>query len=207
MDPAQRRLVFAAVSLLLAYPDDELMSRLGDLRLSAEQMEGASGEAVLRFVEHLERTPSRQLAIDYVETFDLRRRCCLYLSYYPFGDTRRRGTAMLRFTDAYRRAGLELPAGELPDHLGVVCNFAALVPGAGLELLVGHRVSIDLLGIALREAGSPYAQVVDALLAVLPPATQENLDEALELARRGPAAEEVGLEPFAPPEYMGGLKT
>ena len=71
-----------------------------------------------RFVDHLRATEPGQLSRDYVETFDLRRRCCLYLTYYAHGDTRKRGMALLQFTHAYRTAGVTLVDGELPDHLG-----------------------------------------------------------------------------------------
>ena len=47
--------------------------------------------------------PSSQA--DYVETFDLRRRCCLYLTYYTYGDTRKRGMALLQFKHLYRGPG------------------------------------------------------------------------------------------------------
>ncbi len=50
-----------------------------------------------------------------METFDLRRRCALYLTYYRYGDTRKRGMAMLAFKAAYRAAGLEPTDSELPD--------------------------------------------------------------------------------------------
>ena len=59
-----------------------------------------------------------------MDTFDLRRRC-LYLTYYSFGDTRKRGMALLQFTAAYRVAGFELAADELPDHLAMLCEFTA----------------------------------------------------------------------------------
>lgn len=54
---------------------------------------------------------------------------CLYLTYYSRGDTRKRGMALLQFTAAYRTAGFELAAGELPDHLSVLCEFTAPAPG------------------------------------------------------------------------------
>src|SRR5699024_7950613 len=59
-----------------------------------------------------------------VETFDLRRRSCLHLTYYAHGDTRNRGAALLVFSNAYRRAGFVLTEDELPDHLCVVLEFA-----------------------------------------------------------------------------------
>jgi nitrate reductase delta subunit len=159
-----------------------------------------------RFVQHLAATEQMELARDYVATFDLQRRCCLHLTYYTHGDTRKRGMALLRFTHAYRAAGLTLSGGELPDHLGLVCEVAARDPETGLELLRDNRAAIELLRMALAEANSPYVDVLDAIRAVLPELAPRDLGQALELARAGPPAEEVGLEPFAPPEYMGGRR-
>jgi len=139
-----------------------------------------------------------------VDTFDLRRRCCPYLTYYSCGDTRRRGMALLQFTAAYRAAGFELASRELPDHLAVLCEFSAAEPGRGRALFRQHRAGLELLRTALAENGSPWRHVVDAIGAVLPEAAPRDLRRALHLARTGPPAEEVGLEPFAPPEYMGG---
>ena len=54
------------------------------------------------------RTPLPELQADYVETFDNRRRCNLFLTYFAHGDTRKRGMALLRFKQTYLRAGFEL---------------------------------------------------------------------------------------------------
>jgi nitrate reductase delta subunit len=191
---------------LIGYPDEELLAQLPILRRVAAGLPAPSRPALLRFLAYLDGAPAGEAASIYVDTFDLRRRCCLYLTYYAYGDTRKRGSALLRFAHAYRGAGLEPPRTELPDHLGVVCNFAAIAPDLGVEVLVEHRAGIELLRHALQEAESPYLDVVDALRAVLPDPTHRDLVGALDLARRGPPAEEVGLEPFAPPEYMGGRR-
>jgi nitrate reductase delta subunit len=189
--------------LLLGYPDRELLGQLPILRRAGDTLPAPFSPSLNRFLDHLQETPAEVLAAEYVDTFDLRRRGCLYLTYYAFGDTRKRGAALVRFTHAYRQAGLDPPAGELPDHLAVVCSFAALAPGPGFQLLVEHRAAIELLRLSLADAGSAYVDVIDALRAVLPEPAESDLARALELARLGPPAEQVGLEPFAPPEYMG----
>ncbi|MCU4185265.1 nitrate reductase molybdenum cofactor assembly chaperone [Acidiferrimicrobium sp. IK] len=205
-DPAlDRTRVLAAVSLLVGYPDEELLAQIPSLAAAASQIGEPAGPLLSRFVTHLATTPLDRLGADYVDTFDLRRRCCLYLTYYAHGDTRKRGAALVRFTHAYRRAGCAPPDGELADHLGVVCNFAALTAD-GVELLDEHRAGVELLRAALAERDSPYVDVVDALRAVLGEPTESDLTAMLELARSGPPGEEVGLEPFGPPEQMGGRR-
>jgi nitrate reductase delta subunit len=206
IDVRTRRQILAAVSLLFCYPDSELLEQLPVLTRVAAGLPAPAGPGLERFLAYLGATPTAQAAATYVDTFDLRRRCCLYLTYYAFGDTRKRGRALVRFAQAYRQAGLEAPQGELPDHLGVVCNFAAIHPDRGMELLVDHQAGIWLLRQALQEIESPYLDVIDALCAVLPEPTEADLNRTLDLARKGPPAEDVGLEPFAPPEYMGGRR-
>jgi nitrate reductase delta subunit len=143
-----------------------------------------------------------------VETFDLRRRCCLYLTYYAYGDTRKRGMALLQFKHLYSRAGLVLDDGELPDHLAVVLEFAATGDAArGERLLTQHRAGVELLRLALEEHGSPYLDVLRAVCATLPPVEAADRETVLRLAREGPPTEDVGLDPygatpFAPPEYL-----
>lgn len=192
-----------AAALCLDYPDETLLGRLDLLSTAAQALPGDVGAGLARFVAHLATTDPAALTRDYVDTFDLRRRSCLHLTYYAYGDTRKRGMALLRFTHAYREADIVIADGELPDHLAVVCEVAARQPEVGLRLIAENRAGVELLRMALADADSPYVDVLDVIRAVLPEPAPRDLDRALALARSGPPAEEVGLEPFAPPEYMG----
>ncbi len=193
-------------SLALGYPDAGWQRTLPLLTAAAGTLAAAGGVPMRRFLAAVAGQDLTLLQPAYVDTFDLRRRCCLYLTYFSCGDTRKRGMAMLQFTAAYRTAGFELVTGELPDHLAVLCEFTAAAPAAGRALFGRHRAGLELLRTALDEAQSPWLEVIDAIRAVLPEAAPRDLQRALELARAGPPAEEVGLEPFAPPEYMGGRR-
>ena len=203
----QRKVALQAASLVLAYPDELLLDRLPLLRACADELPPASAQALLAVLDHLEQTDLLAAQRLYVDLFDLRRRCSLYLTYYAYGDTRKRGMALLRFQHAYRAAGMEPLGDELPDHLSVVCEFAALGDlHEGLRLLAEQRAGIELLRLALADEQSPYLHAVDLVRSALPEPAPHDLDRALELARTGPPAEEVGLEPFAPPDYMGARR-
>lgn len=209
MTPATDRARFSramrVASLALGYPDEQWMSDLPLLRAGVQALAGPARTAMLGFLAAVGGQDAGKLRQAYVETFDLRRRCCLYLTYYSDGDTRKRGMALLRFTAAYRAAGFELAASELPDHLAVLCEFAAAAPDAGRVLFRRHRVGLELLRTALADAGSPWLHVADAIRGVLPEATPRDLRRALELASAGPPAEDVGLEPFWP-AMQGGIR-
>jgi len=191
-----------AQSLLLGYPDDQLIGQLDLVRRVAAGLDEPIGAPLQRFLSHAAQTPPSRLAADYVATFDHRKRCCLYLTYYAHGDTRKRGMALLTLKQAYTAAGLTLSDDELPDHLAVVLEFAAAHPDLGHRMLVEHRADIELLRLALRDADSPWAWVLDSVSATLPALHGDQRDAVMRLAAQGPPEEQVGLAPFAPPEYM-----
>jgi len=181
-------------SLMIGYPDAILLDRLDLLDEAARTLEKPVGEPLLRFLDHVRTTPPGQLAEDYVATFDHRKRCCLFLTYYAHGDTRNRGMALLALKQTYAAAGLLLSDEELPDHLSVVLEFAAAT--GDRELLVQHRSGLELLRLALHDAGSPWAAVVDSVAATVPPLAGHERAAVERLVSGGPPAERVGLEPY-----------
>ena len=183
---------WALLSYLLRYPEDGLAAAPAEIDALPQ---GDVRAALERFLDGLPDPLTLRGA--YVETFDLRRRVTLHLTFYEHGDTRRRGAALLRLKRLYREAGLEFAGGELPDHLAVMLAFAALAPdGYGEALLARHRAPIELLRTGLHELPSPYAHVLDALAACLGPADREDVAR---LASEGPPTEHVGLEPIGAP--------
>lgn len=167
------------LSVLLQYPDAELLEAGDDL------------PAWMR------ETPLRELQAAYVKTFDFDRRASLYLTYHTHGDRRQRGLELVRLKRRYAEAGLPMTEGELPDYLPVLLEFAALAPEQGEALLNDLRVPLELVRARLHEKESPYADLVDALVAALPKRTKAQVEAARRLAQDGPPAELVGLEPFA----------
>lgn len=199
----QLTVAWQSASLLIGYPDEQLLSEAPLLRRAAALLPDDVGAPLRRFLDHLGTTSLSDLAADYVDTFDHRRRCCLFLTYFAHGDTRKRGLALLSFKQAYQRAGLVLAPDELPDHLSVVLEFGATADHlVAWGLLLDHRAGLELLRVALRDSGSPWSDVVESVTATLPPLRGDERENLMRLAAEGPPDEEVGLEPFAPPEYM-----
>jgi nitrate reductase delta subunit len=197
---ADRRVVWQAASLLLAYPDEAFAQRLSLVEAAAGALPAPAGDSLRECVSRLAALDPVDAAVRYVDTFDWRRRRTLFLTYYTAGDTRGRGMALLEFASAYRAAGAIPPAGELPDHLAVVLEFAATVDeDAGFRLLAAHRTSIDLLLDGLRRLDSPYAAVIATVAWTLPPPSEQDLLTARRLAMQGPPAEAVGLDPYPVP--------
>ncbi len=196
--------VFKLSSMLLQYPTQAVFEGLDtiDAHVAAVSPKPAR-EALTRFGSWLRTTPPNDVAQHYVQTFDLRRRCALYLTYPRYGDTRKRGMAMVVFKTAYRDAGFVPSDEELPDYLPMVLDFAALSP-RGERLLHAHRADLELLRRSLEKTHSPYADVVVAICAQLPGLGRRELAQVRAAWESGPPREDVGLEPFAPPEYLAG---
>jgi nitrate reductase molybdenum cofactor assembly chaperone NarJ/NarW len=204
----QDRLIWQCASLLLAYPDEQHAGRLNTVDQLLAHITGPVAGLLARTAATLRATDATRAAEDYVETFDLRRRSTMYLTYWTAGDTRNRGNEIHAFAAVYRDAGVEPPGIEAPDYLPVVLEFAATVdPDAGRHLLTEHRVPIDVLHQALSEMESPYAHTVSAVCETLPAATDLDVQRARHLAKAGPPAEAVGLQPFTltvPPRRAEG---
>lgn len=193
--------LFTVASLLLQYPDAELLAAAPELVAATRELPESVGRDDLVSLALLLAT---QPAIDsqrrYVETFDLRRKASLDLTYYLHGDTRKRGLALLTLKQRYRAQGFSVSSAVLPDHLPVALEFAAAAgPGAGEAPLRQHRAGIALLAESLRSSGSPYAAVLDAVCAVLPEMTDVDREAVARLASDGPLDEMVGLDTYAPP--------
>jgi nitrate reductase molybdenum cofactor assembly chaperone NarJ/NarW len=188
-------------ALLLDHPDTETPDDV--LRAAAETVPGRAGRDLLAVLDHRDRIGPWATQEEYVATFDFNKRASLHLSYFRDGDRRQRGATLLGLKRRYREAGFELVDGELPDYLPAILEFAAFAPGDEADAILGRmRPGIELLRASLHDLGSPYARVLDAVVSTLPALSAEELAEARRIAAEGPPDEEVGLEPFAPPEVM-----
>ena len=205
LPPEQLTVVWQSVSLLLDYPAEQTLARAELIRSASGTLPATIGDSIRSFLDHLESTPLPELQADYVETFDTRRRCNLFLTYFAHGDTRKRGMALLRFKQTYLASGFELDDAELPDHLCVVLEYAATVDRIrGRDLMLDHRAGLELLRLSLHDMGSPWAPLINAVTATLPPLDGDERDAVRRLAAEGPPEEEVGLAPFASPQFSPG---
>jgi nitrate reductase delta subunit len=190
-------------SLLLDYPGS---CDLGPVRDVVPRLPGPLRQPLAECLDRLDAVDEQVLESDYVATFDSRRRCNLFLTYFAHGDTRKRGLALLRFKHAYLAAGVAPDEEELPDHLCMVLEFGATADRtAARELLLDHRAGLELLRMSLADADAPWAGAVAAVCATLPPLAGDEVEAVRRLAEEGPPAEEVGLTPYGTPGFDAAL--
>ena len=186
-----------AAAWLLSYPDTALLHRLDGISAVVDELPASTGTPLRAFLDHLSGTALTEVQAHFVTVFDMKRKACPYLTYWTDGDTRNRGRAILRFKQAYLEAGFDLGSEELPDHLSVVLEFAAIGDSlTGDALLAEHQDAIRLLRDALATMESAYVHVLDAVVATLPRLTPDLRERMAHIAASGPPVESVGLEPF-----------
>ena len=203
-----RAVAWAALAVLMGYPDDATHAALDGLSGAVDAVAAGLPPAVSgplrRLVAVLRAAEPLAAQQDYVATIDTRRRSSLHLTYYLHGDTRRRGAALWRLKASLAACGVEPSGGELPDHLPVVLELAAVADeSVAVRLLEEHRAGLVLLREALAHKRSPYADGAAAVLALLPERSDadaaRDLVAAGELAMAGPPAETVGLPSWTAP--------
>jgi nitrate reductase delta subunit len=156
-----------ALAHLLRYPDAPMRASL-DVVLAA-----LADEARL---DETRRTELAQLAAriaadglaaeaEYVDLFDRGRGTALHLFEHVHGDSRDRGPAMLDLVATYEAAGLLLGAGELPDHLTVLLEYASTQPPTQARAFLAEFAHLlAAIAQALDRRRSDYATVLRALL-------------------------------------------
>ncbi len=198
LDSRTLRTVWQVTSLLLDYPSDELYEALPTIRRACVGLPTELGEPLLRLVRYLDETDLHTVRSTYVDTFDTTRKCALHLTYYSFGDTRKRGIALVQFKQAFRRGGVEVTEDELPDHLSVVLEFGATADlDIAWRLLNDNRAGVELLQLGLDAKRSPWSDAVTALRLTLPTLSGTQLEAVQKLLAEGPPNEDVGLDAYS----------
>jgi nitrate reductase delta subunit len=155
-----------ALAALLAYPTDDLLDALPEVQaaLAADPALHPCMPALDRLLDHLSDQDLLDLQEEYVGLFDRTRSLCLNLFEHVHGDSRERGPAMVELLGIYGESGLEPSTGELPDHLPLLLEHAAVAPARGIELLRNAGAVIDLLHGRLAQRHAPWAAVLEATL-------------------------------------------
>lgn len=161
---------FKALSLLLAYPEPELLAHLDELAAVLAQeklLPGAAHAALTGFMTELAALDPLAAQERYVALFDRNRSLSLHLYEHVHGESRDRGEAMVRLAQLYFRHGLDISARELPDYLPLFLEFLSLLPADAAAALLGEAVHVvAALRERLEQRESSYAAVLGAVEAL-----------------------------------------
>lgn len=155
--------IYKILSVLLEYPEQDLMDHLPELRELIPQLDAdnAEREALQQFVSHLESMSLTELQSDYVKTFDMVPEHSLHLTHHLFGDDKNRGPALIDLGELYKDYGIEVVTNELPDYLPLVLEFVTqLDESEATVFLADARKVFSVLTENLSKAESPYAALL-----------------------------------------------
>ncbi|MCB1548303.1 MAG: nitrate reductase molybdenum cofactor assembly chaperone [Hyphomicrobiaceae bacterium] len=158
------------LSALLTYPTEELAAAADELKAvlrSEGVLRGAHLAGVVALIDDLAARDPFDAQERYVLLFDRTRSLSLHLFEHVHGESRDRGQAMVDLLRLYEEAGYSPTDKELPDFLPLFLEFASTRdPADAIELIGQPAHVLAALKERLARRSSPYAAVLDALLAL-----------------------------------------
>jgi nitrate reductase delta subunit len=159
-------MLYKVLSLLLQYPDAELINHLDEIQAVVAACESASPEdrrIVTDFLNTLRSERLMDLQADYVQTFDLTPDNTLHLTNHLFDEQdRARGPALVNLAEYFKRGGLEPAAHELPDYLPLLLEYVSTLDDQMSAQAFLQQMSAAVATIAenLEKVGSHYAPLL-----------------------------------------------
>jgi nitrate reductase assembly molybdenum cofactor insertion protein NarJ len=136
----EQRFHLKLLSILLQYPDDEIVDSLGELKEAAQEISQVEKRRIyLKFLQYLGSNLLIRLQEEYTTSFDFKPATSLNLTYHKWGDARERGNALLEFLSINHQ---ECDFSFLGDYLGQLRG----------------------IGARLEECASPYAGLLETAL-------------------------------------------
>jgi nitrate reductase delta subunit len=159
---------FKALSALLAYPDDNLIEMLPEIRAVIREEAKLPAEVVGgidSLIDAMAGDDLLALQERYVALFDRVRSLSLHLFEHVHGDSRARGQAMIDLGALYSRNGFDLSVRELPDYLPVFLEYLSFLPESEARSLLDDASHIAAaIGDRLAKRNEPYAAVLGAIV-------------------------------------------
>lgn len=160
---------YKILSILLDYPTEETVALLPQIMPIIEKeglLNRASIRNMLRFIEAVEDIDLLDWKEKYTALFDYASATSLYLFDHVYGDSKKRGMALVDLKQLYASEGMEISSRELPDYLPVLLEFIASVqtPQQGADLLAETKHVLQTIETKLKDGKSFYQYLISILL-------------------------------------------
>lgn len=155
------------LSLLLSYPEAEMLAALDALAAVVEQenlLLDKHKKSVLALIDTYRGADLLDVQEAYVALFDRGRFLSLHIFEHVHGESRDRGQAMVNLLQMYEAHGFEMSTHELPDYIPLFLEFLSQQEqDEAKQLLLDAMPVLSLLGARLAERGSEFRAIFDAL--------------------------------------------
>lgn len=161
--------VLGSLSCLLDYPRQSYRQRAA---AAGDELRGRypeAAQAVDTFLSRISELSDGALEELYTRTFDVAPMCVPYVTSYIYGaESFERGNLMSQLSDIYRKRGFDA-AGELPDHIGVLLRFSALLDCEELHDLASYCLTRPLgeMIVCLEGSDNPFVLVLKSIRSVI----------------------------------------
>ncbi|TXT21581.1 MAG: nitrate reductase 1 delta subunit [Gallionellaceae bacterium] len=155
--------IYKILSLLLEYPDQELLDNLPEIRALCDrntEIDAEERASLRKLLDHLAGKPLIDLQSDYVKTFDFTPEHSLHLTHHMFDDDsdRNRGPALIDLGEMFKEYGVKTVTNELPDYLPLILEFVANLDENEATVFLSDAAKVlGMLADNLAKANSPYA--------------------------------------------------
>ena len=160
-------LTLKVLSLLLSYPEAEMLTALDEMAAVIEQemrLPRDNKKQLLALINSYLGADLLDLQEHYVALFDRGRYVSLHIFEHVHGESRDRGQAMVDLLQMYEAHGFEMSTHELPDYIPLFLEFLAQQDQAtAIKFLQDAMPVLSLLGARLAERGSEFQAIFDAL--------------------------------------------
>ena len=163
-------------SRLLSYPTGEDNQAVIDV-VNGMECPPETKKNVMNAVDTIYLIPLKELQEIYVNTFDLKAKVGLYLSAHEFGDSPKRGAALIKLQKIINEAGYNRVDGELADYIPMLYEFVAIVADdTNKERLINRLACVTQRILNNLPEESPYYLILSVLMQyVFEPPTKEDL--------------------------------
>jgi len=164
--PTAPPLLYRLLARLLDYPDQELADHLDEVVEVLEELPSQAQTIIGDFLTWAKSQNLTDWQARYVRTFDLTPDTSLHLTWHLFEEQdRQRGMTLANLTEFYKKQGLEIDRGELPDYLPLILEYASTLPqGQGGMFMEQCRQALEALTTNLGKTESSYAPLVRLLI-------------------------------------------
>ncbi|MFI3196024.1 MAG: nitrate reductase molybdenum cofactor assembly chaperone [Methylococcaceae bacterium] len=160
-------LTLKVLSLLLSYPEADMLAALDDMIVVIKQenrLSEAHKKSLLARINSYRDADLLDLQAQYVALFDRGRFLSLHIFEHVHGESRDRGQAMVNLLHRYETHGFELSTQELPDYIPLFLEFLSQQEAEdAIQLLHDAMPVFSLLGARLAERGSEFHAIFEAL--------------------------------------------
>ncbi|MUV36736.1 putative nitrate reductase molybdenum cofactor assembly chaperone NarJ [Lentibacillus sp. JNUCC-1] len=180
LQPHEVQTILLIASRILSYPEaiDEMVETISE-SIDEQIDDPELKKELTRATQPLFVLPARDLRELYVNTFDLKSKLGLYLTAHEFGDSPKRGAALIKLQKIVNQTGFEREGEELADYIPMLLELLAVAPELREDTRLYRRLAVAMQfmidNIAME---NPYGEILRVLTRhIFPEPTEEDIKE------------------------------